>query len=187
MQKTIYSKMNFVNMASLSMFLMEFSGQISDGMWENSRPYDHWEWVCHTEYGLDSTPGYYGMHHRKRYNIKAWLNIWKTPGYEFATRVIDYAKFGSIINPYEVDKFIKVAENLRLIIDYLPENKISIEELKKSFKDTFIEKYFTEDVMYFITEENLEKFYSSEYSLKDFRKDIFSVYDSVNTYLGYKF
>ena len=35
---------------------MEMSGQVSDGQWENSYPYDHWERPCRAE-SLVAQPG----------------------------------------------------------------------------------------------------------------------------------
>lgn len=34
---------NFSNQVQVALFKNELSGQISDGMWENTRPYEHWK------------------------------------------------------------------------------------------------------------------------------------------------
>lgn len=41
--------LNVRNLAQKVMFDEEFSGQISDGHWENSRPYEHWQIWCKAE------------------------------------------------------------------------------------------------------------------------------------------
>lgn len=185
MTQTIKSEMSFTNMASLSMFLMEFYGQISDGMWENSRPHDHWLWINRTKYVIGDTPGYKGYWHSKKYGIKRWWNLWKKDGYDWAIRILTYAKFGMIINPSKAEEFVKVSDSLRTILDYLPEKKTTLQELLDFVKGKWFERYFTEDTLKFITDENLEKFYNSSYSMKDLKRDIYSVYDSVNTCLSY--
>ena len=37
--------LNLANPAQLVLFNEELAGQISDGVWENSRPFEHWTWV----------------------------------------------------------------------------------------------------------------------------------------------
>jgi hypothetical protein len=36
----------FKNRNQVILFEQELKGQISDGMWENSRPYNHWKTPC---------------------------------------------------------------------------------------------------------------------------------------------
>ena len=36
---------HFENASAMCLYFMEMEGQISDGKYENSRPYDHWKWV----------------------------------------------------------------------------------------------------------------------------------------------
>jgi hypothetical protein len=40
---TQQGRINFRNAIQAALFSCELSGQISDGMWENSRPHNHWE------------------------------------------------------------------------------------------------------------------------------------------------
>lgn len=40
------STINFRNPVQAALFICELSGQISDGHWENTRPYQHWEVWC---------------------------------------------------------------------------------------------------------------------------------------------
>jgi len=37
--------LNFRNSVQVALFVHELSGQISDGMWENSIPHNHWKWL----------------------------------------------------------------------------------------------------------------------------------------------
>ena len=36
---------HFENASAMCLYFMEMEGQISDGKYENARPYDHWKWV----------------------------------------------------------------------------------------------------------------------------------------------
>ena len=36
----------FANQAQVILYMCELCGQISDGHWENSKPYDHWKIPC---------------------------------------------------------------------------------------------------------------------------------------------
>jgi len=40
------SKINFTNNVQKTLWDNELTGQISDGMWENTRPYDHYRFWC---------------------------------------------------------------------------------------------------------------------------------------------
>jgi hypothetical protein len=43
----------FRNNSQVALFKYELAGQISDGMWENARPYDHYKPWCHCEVIVD--------------------------------------------------------------------------------------------------------------------------------------
>lgn len=44
---------NFRNQVQADLFKHEISGQISDGMWENARPFNHWKVWCEAEVAVD--------------------------------------------------------------------------------------------------------------------------------------
>lgn len=46
-------RLNFRNEIQKTLFLVELSGQISDGAWENSRPSGHWRYWTEIEVGVD--------------------------------------------------------------------------------------------------------------------------------------
>jgi hypothetical protein len=45
--------MYLANISQAMMFKHEFTGQISDGMWENARPYDHYHFWCELDIAID--------------------------------------------------------------------------------------------------------------------------------------
>ena len=46
-------RLNFRNEVQRTLFMVELRGQISDGAWENSRPYEHWRYWTGIEVGVD--------------------------------------------------------------------------------------------------------------------------------------
>jgi hypothetical protein len=53
-------------------YAVEMSGQVSDGQWENSRPFNHWEDMCSAEIGWSADKnkqGVYGFHPARKYNF----------------------------------------------------------------------------------------------------------------------
>lgn len=49
MNKYYTSTLNLTSRTAVSLWNNELTGQISDGMWENTYPYDHWEFWCKTK------------------------------------------------------------------------------------------------------------------------------------------
>lgn len=47
--------LNFANQIQVALFVAELQGQLSDGMWENTRPYDHWKLWCNATITCDNT------------------------------------------------------------------------------------------------------------------------------------
>ncbi len=47
------NKINFSNNVQKTLWDNELTGQISDGMWENTRPYDHYRFWCRVESCVD--------------------------------------------------------------------------------------------------------------------------------------
>lgn len=45
--------LNFRNSIQKALFLLEIQGQISDGMWENTRPFNHWMYWGLCKVGVD--------------------------------------------------------------------------------------------------------------------------------------
>ena len=121
-QKT--SKMYFENVSSFLIYKLEVKGQISDGYWENARPYNHWRWLNDTDEVIGDKDGQYGYtdrtkHQRKysldwiRKNVKNELKRTRPAvhrikhnedDYHWIIRVFNFAKFGSILSENEAKK-----------------------------------------------------------------------------------
>jgi len=61
---------NFRNERQVTLYECELKGQISDGHWENARPYGHWKIMCNAEarVGEPLGPNFWP---RRRYNFAA--------------------------------------------------------------------------------------------------------------------
>lgn len=46
--------MTLTSQTAVALWHNELIGQISDGMWENTRPYDHWEFWCDLDVSVGS-------------------------------------------------------------------------------------------------------------------------------------
>jgi len=51
---TKVTKVYFKNLAQAVIYEGEIKGQLSDGHWENTRPFNHWEAPCRLEVAVDS-------------------------------------------------------------------------------------------------------------------------------------
>lgn len=47
------AQINFRNVVQAALYKCEITGQISDGMWENTRPYDHWKIWCNANVNVN--------------------------------------------------------------------------------------------------------------------------------------
>ena len=106
--------LHFENASAMCLYEWEMSGQVSDGKYENSRPYDHWKWVGDiANMFVDGKKGIEGNNwnrgwsefgkYKKRYNLNEWfskyIKNWRKNGdgsTMWATRIIAYGKFGKI-------------------------------------------------------------------------------------------
>jgi len=70
---------NFRNERQVTLYECELKGQISDGYWENARPYDHWKIMCRAEAKVGEPLG---------------PNFWPKRRYNFAAKdLIDVVKY----------------------------------------------------------------------------------------------
>jgi len=63
------NKIHFPNNASACLFASEIIGQLSDGYFENTRPYDHWEFWAHAEIVVDGNAYTEGTPKKSNYNL----------------------------------------------------------------------------------------------------------------------
>lgn len=69
---------NFRNNVQAALFTAELSGQISDGMWENTRPHDHWKSWCSADVQVNPTNvgvNFYSPKNNYNFSSKMLLDI----------------------------------------------------------------------------------------------------------------
>ena len=198
---------HFENASAMCLYYLEMEGQISDGKYENSRPYDHWRWVTRvTDMIVDGNKGLEGdgVYSRgmqrgetfvKKYNLNEWFtqyikrwrkkndaeNIW-------ATRIIAYGKLGKIFPGMTYKQLINIGQ-IHILLDYL-QGLIEARETNVDIIYDMLVKYISESFKDYLNEECLalvlnkdfiEKFVNLKYDIKECKADCKSMYDSINT------
>lgn len=199
---------HFENASAMCLYCLEMEGQISDGKYENSRPYDHWRWVTRvTDMIVDGNKGLEGdgVYSRgmqrgetfvKKYNLNEWFtqyikrwrkkndaeNIW-------ATRIIAYGKLGKIFPDMTYKQLINIGQ-IHILLDYLQSRLIEMRETNVDVIYDKLIKYISESFKDYLNEECLtlvlnkdfiEKFVNLKYDIKECKADCKSMYDSINT------
>lgn len=200
---------HFENASAMVIYEWEMSGQISDGKYENSRPHDHWKWVCEiSNMIVDGTTGIEGCSFyrqnrfdgtfAKRYNINEWfskyIKSWRDDGKTdcmWATRIIAFGKFGKIYPELTYDQMT----NLNGINIFLEDLQMNIEKGENNPEVLFdnitnfetcpwVEKYYEASKEYF-TLDFVKKFVELNYDIKECKVDVKSMEKSINSVFGY--
>ena len=201
--------LHFENASAMCLYEWEMSGQVSDGKYENSRPYDHWKWVCGIANMLvDGKKGIEGNNwnrgwsefgkYKKRYNLNEWfskyIKNWRKNGdgsTMWATRIIAYGKFGKIYPELTYEQMSNIngveilLESLQMQIEQGEKNP---EVLFNKVTDFNIckwrEDYYNRSKEYF-TKEFVQKFVELDYDIKECKADVKSMEDTINSVYGY--
>lgn len=163
------STLYFNTLSAALLYKWELEGQISDGKYENSRPYDHWKWVCDAKVVVDpSCINYTDRWTKKKYNLNEWVKYMN--GTEtWAWRAAKYVRFGTCFKSNQENYNFVIENASRYAIDSLKEKYNSYEDMVADVKswpdyaegDKFL-KIFTEEVY--------NKYYSVAISTKEFTK-----------------
>lgn len=199
---------HFENASAMCLYCLEMEGQISDGKYENSRPYDHWRWVTRvTDMIVDGNKGLEGdgVYSRgmqrgetfvKKYNLNEWFtqyikrwrkkndakNIW-------ATRIIAYGKLGKIFPDMTYKRLINISQ-IHILLDYLQSRLIEMGEtnvdiiydmLIKYIRTSFKDYLNDKCLTLVLNKDFIEKFVNLKYDIKECKADCKSMYDSINT------
>ena len=196
---------HFENASAMCLYFMEMEGQISDGKYENSRPYDHWKWVLDiNDAVVDGTSGLenasytrgwycYGDEYRKKYNLNEWfgkyIRSWRKDGnseYTWATRIIAYGKFGKIypnITYAELKKFNYICVMLESLQMAIERGKTDPEKLFNELTDfskyEWRRKYYESCKDYF-TLDFIKKFVEIDYDVKECKADVKLMQNAIN-------
>lgn len=198
---------HFKNASAMCLYSMEMEGQISDGKYENSRPFNHWKWIGDVETAIvDGTMGIAAVSHNsrfwgeassKKYNLREWsgyINKWRKKNdsdYLWATRIIAFGKFGRIYSDLTWEKLQSLGE-VRIFLEDLQglieKGETNPEKLFNTITDfrtySWREKYY-EQCNEFITLDFVKKFLELKYDLKEVKEDVNSMEMSINNDINF--
>lgn len=154
---------------AVALWVCEVSGQISDGMWENSSPHDHWQFWCR----LDVQVG-----------VENKIDVAESAKYScrknnYALTRLHQVKFddGTYVlrdRMFAYGRMVKAGADptdreLCSAGEYMPKTLEEFRAQKTSgkYEYDFVAKYMAR-----VTDEMAEKFYASEYTLKEMNADL---------------
>ena len=164
------NRLHFTTLAAALLYNWELSGQISDGKYENSRPYDHWKWITDCDVLIEPNGLNYAERWlRKKYTLSEWSGYMKDGQNGWAWRCANYVRFGAC--------FEDTQENYDLITSKVSCSSVECLKDKYDSYEAFLKDYESwpnwsksEGFLEVFTEEVYDKYYSQEVSIKEFNK-----------------
>lgn len=158
---SIPSTLYFTSPSSAAIYLYEVEGQISDGIWENSRPYDHWQWVTKAKCVIDPNcePHYEcdWNNHQRKYSLNEIKRAVKntldgvSDEYDFFIRAFKVARFASLFDKSDYDIVLneKIFSTVEFALDFMPyEYQSNLRDYVEYFDKSINSKIpYTEDDM----------------------------------------
>lgn len=160
------SKMVVRNMAQKISFMCEMQGQLSDGMWENTRPHNHWKVWCDVKWNdvtIDKlNPGVHGR----------LLNAIKN-NYNFASNDLLSIVGDRMI--MKINLWKKYGEKVETLLENdhwcIPDNVFEYNRIAKDKND-----YYTKKMKKLhdagITLNDIKEAQNGPYTMKDLKKDM---------------
>ena len=184
--------LHFSCIESAALFYCEYLGQISDGKYENSHPYDHWKWLNNVKMVLDGNEYFEGRYHEIEYTFSDWdkyieraLKGDVDKSWGFTVRTFDIAKLANTLPKsivlsviiHDGDGFANVAQAF---------GKAACEG--KSWSDLDVDQIarytYSGSAKGLINQKNYEAFVKNNYSFDDFVKARQSCEETMNTHEG---
>lgn len=132
--------LNFSNLRSALLYKYELEGQISDGKYENARPYDHWKWISDTEIRIDANaPEGTSRWIRKTYNLNEWFKYMHDGKNSWARRIMSFARFGLMFEP-KPELWNALIQHAEYVASDLPDVTYDDEKLTREIFDAAVEK-----------------------------------------------
>lgn len=163
---------------AVALWVAEISGQISDGLWENSRPLNHWKYWCMMNVVPGPTlnviraTGYTGTHCTKTSYALTRLHQLKFEDgtYVLRDRMLAYGRIVRAgVDPTDRNS-LNAAEYMPATFDEWKQCKSSNE-----WEHDYIAKYMDR-----IDDEIAEKFYKVSYTMKDMNADLAIIKKAMN-------
>lgn len=152
----------FSTPSAFALWKHEILGQLSDGMWENSRPWEHWKlW-----HALEPVYVPNGRNEVVLNESERWR------GGEYSTQKTSYNIAG--LRKYIEDRMLKIgrwgaAGNVIDAADYMPNSLDEWRACKSSGKWQYD---FVKDHMQEVTDKMAVAYYAASYTIKDLKRDI---------------
>lgn len=164
------NRLHFTTVAAALLYNWELFGQISDGKYENSRPYDHWQWITDCDVIIDPNGLNYAERFlRKKYTLSEWSGYMKDGENDWAWRCANYVRFGAC--------FEDTQENYDLITSKVSRSSVECLKDKYDSYEAFLKDYESwpnwarnESFLEVFTKEVYDKYYSEAVSIKEFNK-----------------
>lgn len=164
------NKLYFNTLAAALLYKWELTGQISDGKYENSRPYDHWKWICDTKVIVDPNGLNYAERFlQKKYTLQEWSGYMKDGRNDWAWRCANYVRFGACFESTQENYDLITANVSSCTVECLKEKYDSYEACKAHI-NSLADWAKSENFFEIFTEEVYNKYYSQEVSIKEFNK-----------------
>lgn len=165
--------MTLPSRTAIALWEGELTGQMSDGMWENSGPRDHWKFWCRMDVvegavaGIVSVPtGYENRCRKNRYGFASLIP-------HVGDRMLNMGRMArasqKIGAPAPTDEQLRAAEYMPLTMFAFCEGMAT-----KTWEHDFIAKYM-ENVSFKLA----AAFYESTYTMSEMKKDIKLIKDTM--------
>lgn len=169
MSTTLY----FNNLSSALLYRFELEGQISDGKYENSRPYNHWRWVTDVKIVVDTkhrpmcSEGRRWFLTSKKYNLNEWPGLWKK-GHNWAFRAMQYIRLGKVFESTQenYNKLANVYEIRSAVSDFPVEKPSDYNTIKAIAEERKCPQWFID----MIDEDFCNKFYDGTATAREISK-----------------
>lgn len=164
------NRLHFTTVAAALLYNWELSGQISDGKYENSRPYDHWKWITDCDVLIDPNGLNYAERWlRKKYTLSEWSGYMKDGKNDWAWRCANYVRFGACFEDTQENYDLITSKVSRSSVECLKDKYDSYEDFLKDY-ESWPNWARNESFLEVFTKEVYDKYYSQEISIKEFNK-----------------
>jgi hypothetical protein len=157
MDDTIY----FSTASAAALWIWEITGQLSDGMWENTMPYDHWRPWCALKVRLGNSRYKTNWHIAKDGYALGSLKRY------VGDRMRAYGRFGKAVG----NDIFKMAGEVRTIVEEFPAEPFNLEEFKAEMtkhKDWRSREYYWNG----LEQKHVDAFYNTDYTEMDLNNDL---------------
>lgn len=182
-------ELHFKGLIPAYLYDSEFAGQISDGKYENARPYDHWKWIINAKIIVDGNEYYTSSRNKisKRYSFSDFAKYIENAlngdkNYLWTLRILNYGRLAKVLENMgeteivENEYFDNIAEIFGSALYKDP--NIEFDDVKSTIPE--YRKKVTSSKYY--NKKYFEAFKKTEYTLKEVKSDIKSMCKTINTF-----